>query len=91
MPDMTLSQLAQYNGKNGKPSYVAVKNKIYNVSGTFPNGRHMSQHDAGKDLTTAYNNKHGSGSSKITGYPFIGNLINETQCTSINCNFKIEQ
>lgn len=90
MTDMTLSQVALKNGKNGQPSYVIVNNKIYDVSGTFPNGRHMNQHDAGKDLTSAYNNKHGSGSSKITNYPFIGNLISE-QCTTISCNFTIEQ
>ena len=90
MTDMTLAQLAQYNGKNGQPSYVVVNKKIYDVSGTFPNGRHMSQHDAGQDLTTDYNNKHGSGSSKITGYPFIGNLITE-QCNTISCSFTIEQ
>lgn len=47
-------QLAQYNGKNGKPAYVAVDGKIYNVSESrlWKNGIHMNRHHAGCDLTS---------------------------------------
>ncbi len=35
--DMTLRQLREYNGTNGKPIYVAVKGEIFNVS-SHPSG-----------------------------------------------------
>jgi len=52
---MTLQELSTYNGKNGKPAYVAYKNNIYDVSDSdmWKNGQHQDEHVAGMDLTEA--------------------------------------
>jgi predicted heme/steroid binding protein len=50
---ITKQQLADNNGKNGKPAYIAYQNKVYDVSDTsfWMDGDHMGMHEAGKDLT----------------------------------------
>jgi predicted heme/steroid binding protein len=46
-------ELKQYNGKEGKPAYIAYKGKIYDVSRSsfWIGGDHLGSHEAGKDLT----------------------------------------
>lgn len=46
-------ELERYNGKDGKPAYVAYKGKVYDVTNSFlwKNGDHQVLHEAGKDLT----------------------------------------
>lgn len=50
---MTLAQLNQYDGKDGRPAYVAVNNVIYDVSASsyWHGGNHFDAHQAGADLT----------------------------------------
>lgn len=50
---VTHEELAQNNGKNGKPAYIAYQGKVYEVSDSsfWMEGDHMGMHDAGKDLT----------------------------------------
>lgn len=47
-------ELKQYNGQEGRPSYVAYEGKVYDVSGSklWRKGLHMQRHTAGQDLTT---------------------------------------
>jgi predicted heme/steroid binding protein len=49
----TLEELKQYDGKNGKPAYVAYQGNVYELteSGLWSGGEHMGLHEAGKDLT----------------------------------------
>jgi predicted heme/steroid binding protein len=49
----TLKELEEYNGKGGKPAYVAYKGKVYDVSEVplWLDGDHLGTHQAGKDLT----------------------------------------
>jgi predicted heme/steroid binding protein len=49
----TLKELAAYNGRGGKPAYVAYKGKVYDVSASsfWLDGDHFGTHPAGKDLT----------------------------------------
>ncbi len=49
----TFEELAKYDGKEGRPAYVAYKGKVYDVtdSNLWIDGNHMGEHDAGKDLT----------------------------------------
>ena len=49
----TLEELAEYDGKGGKPAYVAYKGKVYDVSASsfWLDGDHLGTHQAGKDLT----------------------------------------
>jgi len=49
----TLEELKQYDGKGGRPAYVAYKGKVYDVTDDFlwVDGDHQGEHEAGKDLT----------------------------------------
>ena len=49
----TLGELKKYDGKDGKPAYIAYKGKVYDVSDDFlwVEGDHQGEHVAGKDLT----------------------------------------
>lgn len=49
----TLDELKKYDGKDGRPAYIAYKGKIYDVSDDFlwVEGDHQGEHVAGKDLT----------------------------------------
>ena len=49
----TSKELEEYNGKNGKPAYIAYKRKVYEVSTSdlWRDGEHMGLHEAGKDIT----------------------------------------
>jgi predicted heme/steroid binding protein len=49
----TSEELEEYNGKNGKPAYIAYQGKVYDISQSdlWRDGEHMGLHQAGKDLT----------------------------------------
>jgi len=49
----TLEELKQYDGKGGRPAYIAHKGKVYEVtdSAFWLEGDHLGAHQAGKDLT----------------------------------------
>jgi predicted heme/steroid binding protein len=51
----TLEELKQYDGREGRPAYVANKGKVYDVTDNFLwiDGDHQGEHTAGKDLTEA--------------------------------------
>ncbi len=50
----TSNELAQNDGKNGKPAYIAFQGKVYEVSTSamWLEGDHMGAHEAGRDLTS---------------------------------------
>ncbi len=54
MTEYSPEELAQYNGENGKPVYVAHQGKVYDVSASkmWKTGMHMKRHRSGQDLTT---------------------------------------
>ncbi|MCK7515232.1 MAG: hypothetical protein MZV70_72040 [Desulfobacterales bacterium] len=54
MREFTPEELAQYNGENGKPVYIAHAGKVYDVSASkmWKTGTHMKRHRSGQDLTT---------------------------------------
>jgi predicted heme/steroid binding protein len=49
----TLEELKQYDGREGRPAYVACKGKVYDVTDNYlwVDGDHQGEHVAGKDLT----------------------------------------
>jgi predicted heme/steroid binding protein/uncharacterized membrane protein len=51
----TREELRTYDGKEGRPVYVAYQDKVYDVSTSkmWKTGTHMRQHAAGQDLTAA--------------------------------------
>ena len=50
----TLDELKQYDGKDGRPAYIAFNGKVYDVTDSYmwTDGDHQGQHAAGKDLTS---------------------------------------
>ncbi|WP_305042930.1 cytochrome b5 domain-containing protein [Geoalkalibacter sp.] len=50
---MTLEELANFDGRDGRKAYVAVNGKIYDVTASplWPQGDHQGSHQAGGDLT----------------------------------------
>lgn len=71
----TKAELSQYNGKKGKPAYVAVKGTVYNVTSNkvWRNGQHRS-YIAGRDLTADMKNAP-HGMSVLKGLPVVGKLV----------------
>jgi predicted heme/steroid binding protein len=70
----TREELAQYNGQDGKPAYVAVNNAVYDVSTVFTQGTHFT-HLAGQDLTGSFLRQHVP--AALSGYPLVGELVDQ--------------
>ena len=53
MKEFEADELARFNGENGNPTYIAYKNKVYDVSESklWRKGQHMNRHRSGGDLT----------------------------------------
>ena len=75
MIELTLEELKQFDGKNGRKAYIAVDGFIYDVSGSFNwfLGRHNG-YEAGRDLTFEIDNISPHGRSKLEQVPQIGRI-----------------
>jgi predicted heme/steroid binding protein len=75
MKEYNEKELAEYNGKDGKPSYLAYEGKVYDVSSSFlwKDGKHQVLHTAGADLTTAMKMAP-HGSEFLKKFPVVGTL-----------------
>jgi predicted heme/steroid binding protein len=69
----TKSELAQHNGENGNPAYVAVDGKVYDLTFVFIQGKHFS-HYAGQELTASFYSYHIK--NQISKYPIVGVYTN---------------
>jgi predicted heme/steroid binding protein len=49
----TRTELAGFDGKEGRPAYVVYRGRVYDASHSFlwMGGRHQALHEAGRDLT----------------------------------------
>jgi len=74
--DLTHEQLANFDGKEGRPAYIAFKGEIYDVtrSNLWQRGSHLNRHAAGMDLTDAIGNAPHD-ENKVLAMPHIGKLI----------------
>ncbi|MCP8304881.1 MAG: cytochrome B5 [archaeon] len=56
MKVFTKEELKEYDGKGGKPTYLAYKGKVYDVSESYlwEDGEHQAEHFAGEDLTDEF-------------------------------------
>lgn len=72
---LTLAELANFDGKDGRSAYFAYKGKIYDVtqSKLWRGGNHMKRHQAGVDLTDILPQAP-HGEEKILSLPEIGPL-----------------
>jgi predicted heme/steroid binding protein len=74
----TSEELEEYNGKNGKPAYIAYQGKIYDVSQSdlWRSGEHMGLHGTGKDLTDELElAPHGEEVLERTKLKLVGKLV----------------
>jgi predicted heme/steroid binding protein len=53
--DITPEELAHFDGREGRPAYIAYSGKVYDVTGSrlWRDGSHARKHLAGSDLTPA--------------------------------------
>jgi predicted heme/steroid binding protein len=73
---ITQAELAENNGKNGKPAYIAYQGKVYDVSNSafWMDGDHLGSHEAGKDLTSEIELAPHS-EDVVTRYNVVGTLV----------------
>ena len=72
---MTLEELSEYDGQDGRPAYIAVDSVIYDVSDVsfWANGSHNG-FSAGNDLTEEIKTISPHGVSKLKGLTVVGRL-----------------
>ena len=75
MKEFDLEELAQFNGEDGKPMYIAHQGKVIDVSESkvWKKGVHMMRHRAGNNLTTDIQAAP-HGTEVLEKYPQVGVL-----------------
>lgn len=75
MKEFTLEDLKMYDGREGRPAYVAYDGVVYDVteSAMWGEGDHEGMHQAGDDLTA----EHGDAPHDVyvTDFPEVGTLV----------------
>ncbi len=71
----TLEELRQYDGKNGKPAYIAFNGKVYDVTDSilWGDGEHFGLHKAGLDTSDGLASAP-HGDEKLGAITLIGEL-----------------
>jgi predicted heme/steroid binding protein len=74
MKEFTLDELAEFDGRDGRPAYVAYEGTVYDVSESamWGEGDHEGMHQAGADLT----DEHADAPHDVyvTDFPEVGRL-----------------
>lgn len=75
MKQFSKEALARYDGKEGRPAYIACNGKVYDVSTSFlwQKGHHQVLHRAGVDLTEALKQAP-HGEDLLERFPVVGTL-----------------
>jgi 2-oxoglutarate/2-oxoacid ferredoxin oxidoreductase subunit alpha len=76
---MTRQELGRFDGRDGRPAYIAYKGKIYDVSESplWQGGEHEGLHRAGADLTPMLEDAP-HGEEVFARYPMVGTLDADT-------------
>lgn len=80
---MTTTELAKYDGKDGRQAYIAVNGTVYDVSDSplWENGHHPPDHQAGRDLTEELT-KAPHVRAVVERFPVVGSLDEPTEAAS---------
>jgi predicted heme/steroid binding protein len=75
MREFSLEDLKQFDGREGRPAYVAYDGSVYDVTDSpmWPDGDHEGMHDAGLDLTEAHDDA--PHDVHIVDFPKVGTLV----------------
>jgi len=73
--EFTQEELSSFNGKEGRPVYIAFQRKVYDVSQSplWSKGLHMNRHPSGKDLVAEISAAP-HGTEVFERYPQVGVL-----------------
>ncbi|MBI5206355.1 MAG: hypothetical protein HY934_01035 [Candidatus Firestonebacteria bacterium] len=90
MENFTCFILSFFNGKDGHPSYIAYKGKVYDVteSKLWKNGIHAGRHHAGIDLTDCLSQAP-HGEDKIFSQTVKGNLLITSEAKTMSIHKKL--
>ncbi len=74
--DMTMEEIARFDGKEGRAAYIAYRGTIYDVSASklWQGGSHVRRHQAGLDLTDVLKQAP-HGEDTVTAMPVVGKLL----------------
>jgi predicted heme/steroid binding protein len=77
---LTTEELHGFDGKEGKPAFVAYKGRVYDVSRSklWKDGSHVRKHLAGSDLTDALKTAPHA-EDKVVSMPEVGKLLETGQ------------
>ncbi len=76
MRGFTTKELSTFDGRQGRPAYIAYKGKVYDISASplWRGGSHQDQHQAGKDLTASLAEAP-HGEENLAGLPVMGEFL----------------
>ena len=88
--DMSLKELALFNGKEGAPAYIGFEGKIYDVSNSkkWKNGEHMRKVKAGEDLTQMISQAP-HGEEKVFSMPLVGEILQDENKEEMSLQAKV--
>jgi predicted heme/steroid binding protein len=75
MMEFTVQELATYDGREGRPAYVAYKGVVYDVTDSpmWSGGEHEDLHKAGGDRTQEHEDA--PHDVYVTDFPEVGKLV----------------
>jgi predicted heme/steroid binding protein len=75
MKEFSAEDLSEYDGRDGRPAYVAYKGIVYDVteSAMWGDGDHEGMHSAGADLTEEHDDA--PHDVYVTDFPEVGKLV----------------
>lgn len=75
MKEFTLEDLKQFDGRDGRPAYVAYKGMVYDLteSSMWVDGDHEGMHAAGGDLTVEHDDA--PHDEHVLDFPEVGKLV----------------
>jgi predicted heme/steroid binding protein len=75
----TSQELSRYDGKEGRPAYVAYRGLVFDVSKSlrWKDGRHQGLHEAGRDLSAEFKAAP-HGTTILLRVPIVGRLKRES-------------
>ena len=76
LKEFSREELSRFDGKEGRPAYIACRGKVYDVSNSFlwMGGRHQALHQAGEDLSDLLDTAP-HGEDLLERVPVVGILI----------------